>query len=519
MNERPDQRVGDGSGTGHEIEIKFRTDPEGLKRVLNSPAFTLPAVVHDQILRSNYFDTSLGDLRKQNIALRIRKRGRGGPILGVKAKCSTSEGPFSRIEIEVRSRSLQPELSLFDAETAAELGRLIGERPLELQFETKVRRRAVLVERGRSHIELTCDDGKIVSGDQTAPLAEVELELKSGDESDLCDFAITLVDQFPLKLDFTSKAERGFCLSTGESLPTVRATAIEYGVDATLDDAVVAVVSNALAHFIGNWAALRTADRADAVHQARVALRRLRTAMKMFQHVLSCPEIDALRNEARRIASAFGSTRECDAFLGSVTKGPLAHPDRPTGFEVLLAAVGDRRAAAFRDVRALLEEVETTRFVLEVRGLLARRAWRNGLIGSQFVQLTSPAETFARDALDRLHARALKRGKNLAKLSNEARHKLRISLKNLRYGAEFFGGFFGGRRKFRRYVAIVSTLQDLLGAHNDVVSARRLLDDSPPEMGRTSGFILGWYAHQMSFADAKLIDAWKKFEEADVFWW
>lgn len=518
MNERPNQSVGDGRGTGQEIEIKFRTDPAGLKRVLNSPAFALSAVVHDQILRSNYFDTSIGDLRKQNIALRIRKRGRGGPVLGVKAKRPTSEGPFSRTEIEVRSRSLQPDLSLFDAETAAGLGRLVGERPLEVQFETKVRRRTVLVEQGRSHIELSCDDGKIVSGDQTAPLAEVELELKSGDERDLCDLAMTLADEFPLRLDFTSKAERGFCMSTGESLPTVRATAIEYGADATLDDAVVAVVSNTLAHFIGNWAALRTADREDAVHQARVALRRLRTALKMFQHALSCPEFDALRNEARRIASALGSTRECDAFLASVTKGPLAHAGRPTGFEVLLAAVGDRRAAAFRDVRALLEDVETTRFVLEVRGLLARRAWRNGLIGSQFVQLTSPAETFARGALDRLHARALRRGKNLADLSDEARHELRISLKNLRYGAEFFGGVLGGRRKIRRYVAIVSTLQDLLGAHNDVVSARRFLDDLPPEMGRTSGFILGWYAHQMSLADAKLINTWKKFKEADVFW-
>lgn len=518
MNERPDQSSDDESGTDREIEVKFRTNPAGLKRVLNSPIFAPPAVVHDQILRSNYFDTRQSDLRKQNIALRIRKRGRSGPILGVKAKRPVSEGPFSRVEIEVRSRSLQPDLRLFDPDTAAELSRLVEERPLELVFQTKVRRRAVLVKHGHSQIELACDDGSIIAGNQAATLAEVELELKSGDESDLYDLAMTLADEFPLRLDFASKAERGFCLSTGESSPVVRATAIEHMADATLDDAIVAVISNTLAQFIGNWAALRTTDQPDAVHQARVALRRLRVALKMFRRVLPYPQFDALCAEARRIASTFGPTREYDAFLASVTKGPLAHVDRPAGFEALLAAVEDRRAAAHRDVSALFEEVETTRFVLEVRSLLARRAWRNALTGSQFAQLAGPAETFAREALDRLHARALKRGKNLAELSDEARHEFRIALKNLRYGVEFFGAFFGDRREIKRYGATASALQGLLGAHNDVVSMRRLLDDLPLEMERTSGFILGWYARQMSFTDAELIKVWKKFKKIDVFW-
>jgi len=518
MNERPGQGVDDESGAGREIEIKFRTDIAGLKQILNSPAFAPPAAVHEQILRSYYFDTSLGDLHKQSIALRIRRRGRGGAILGVKAKRSTSEGPFSRTEIEVRSPSLRPDLMLFDADTAAELGRLVEGRPLELQFETRIRRRTVLLKQGHSQVELACDDGRIVAGDQSAALAEVELELKSGEESDLYDLAMTLAGEFPLRLDFTSKAERGFCVSTGESAPIARATAIEYGDDATLDDAVVAVISNALAQFVGNWDALRTTDRASAVHQARVALRRLRAALKMFQRELSCPQFAALRTEARRIASAFGPTREYDAFLASATKGPLAHADRPTEFEALLAVVENRRAEAYRDVRALVDEAETTRFVLEVRNFLARRAWRNALTGPQLTLLAGPAETFASEALGRLHARVLKRGKNLAELSDEARHELRIALKNLRYSAEFFGSLFDDRRRIKRYVATASALQGLLGAHNDVVSARRLLDDLPAEMERTSGFILGWYARQMSLSDAELIEAWKKFKKADAFW-
>ncbi len=519
MNQRPGRSLDSNeSAIGREVEIKFRTDAAGLKQVLNSPAFAPPAAVHSEMLRSIYFDTSSGDLRKRNMALRIRERGRGSPVLGLKAKRAATDGPFSRTEIEVRSRGLQPDLALFDPDTATELGRLVEQRPLEAQFETKVRRRMVMVEQGGSQIELACDDGSIIAGDRHCALAEVELELKSGEESDLCDLAMTLADTFPLRLDFTAKAERGFSLATGDNAPVVKATRIDYGADPTLDDAVIAVISNTLAQFVGNWDALRTTDQPEAVHQARVALRRMRAALGMFKRALPYPQFDTLRNEARRIASALGPARECDVFGASVAEGPLAHPDRPAGSEMLLTFVEVRRAAAYGDVRALIDDVGTTCFVLEVRSLLARRAWRNALNGWQLAQLAGPAEAFAREALDRLHARALKRGKNLAELPDDARHDLRIALKNLRYGVEFFGSLFGGHARIRRYAKMVSGLQDLLGAHNDVVGARQVLDELPPGMERTSGFILGWYARQSLLADARLMEAWKTFRNADAFW-
>jgi len=519
MNEplNRDMHIEEG-GTGREVEMKFRTDPAGLKQILDSHFFAAPAAVRTEVLRSVYFDTSLGDLRRRDIALRVRRRARGGTVLGIKAKGGAEDGPFSRTEIEVPARSLQPDLALFEPATAAELGRIVEGRPLEARFETKVRRRTVSVIRGQSEIELACDDGSLVAGDRQSPLAELELELKSGEESDLCDLAGALVDGFPLRLDFTSKAERGFRLAGGEQAPAVRAASIEYGADATLDDAVVAIISNTLAQFVGNWDALRTTEQPEAVHQARVALRRLRSALKMFQRTLPCPQFDALRNEARRIASALGPTREIDVVLLSAAEGPLAHDDRPAGFEMLLASVNERRAVAYHDVRALIEDIGTTRFVLDLRGLVARCAWRNALTGSELAQLAGPAEAFARGALDRLHGRALKRGRKLAELSDEARHELRISLKNLRYGVEFFGELFRGRRRIRRYLGGVSDLQDLLGAHNDVVSARQLLDGLPPGTERATGFVLGWFAHESSLADVRLLAAWKKFKRADVFW-
>jgi inorganic triphosphatase YgiF len=73
--------------------------PADLNRFLQSPLFASTTGVGNQLLRTIYFDTSDGDLRKEGIALRIRKPGRNAAVLGVKAKLATGEGPFSRTEI------------------------------------------------------------------------------------------------------------------------------------------------------------------------------------------------------------------------------------------------------------------------------------------------------------------------------------------------------------------------------------------------------------------------------------
>jgi inorganic triphosphatase YgiF len=416
---------------------------------------------------------------------------------------------------------MQPDLTLFDEATASELIALVGNRPLAAQFETIIKRRTILVERGRSQIEVAFDEGSIAVAGQSVPLTEVELELKSGDESALCDLAMSLADELPLRLDFVSKCERGFQAMSGAP-SAFKATPIPFAPGATLDDAVQAVLSNTLRHFVANWAAIREAEDPIAIHQMRVALRRMRAALAMFKRALPCSEFDLLREEAKRIASALGPARDCDVFREMVEAGPLAHPDRPANCNTLLAAIQERRMAAYTDTRSRLEDRDTTLFVLKVQSLLARRAWRNALSGPELAQLTAPAADFAQHTLDRLRNRALKRGKGLMELPNEARHDLRIVLKNLRYSAEFYRGLFGRRRDVQTYLRTISALQDLLGAHNDAVTAKQFMSglatghDALAE--RALGFVLGWQTRAASLADAELGSAWKTFKQAKPFW-
>ena len=505
---------------GRGIKVKFRTDRDGLKRAQASQVVAAVSAPRTETVRSLYFDTASGDLRKNGIILRIHRKGRGKPILGVKV-AQADDGLFSRKEVEVHARDMQPDLTLFDEATASELIALVGDRPLAAQFETIIKRRTILVERGRSQIEVAFDEGSIAITDQSLPLTEIQLELKSGDEPALYDLAMSLADELPLRLDFVSKGERGFqAMSQGAA--AVKATPIAFAPGATLDDAVQAVLSNTLLHFVTNWAAIRGAEDPTAIHQMRVALRRMRAALAMFKRALPCSEFDFLREEAKRIASALGLARDCDVFRETAEGGPLAHPDCPPNCNTLLAAIEKRRIAAYADARSRLEDRDTTLFVLKVQSLLARRAWRNALSGPELAQLTAPAADFAQQILDRLRNRALKRGKGLAELSDEARHDLRIVLKNLRYGAEFYRGLFGRRRDAQTYLRTISTLQDLLGAHNDAVTAKQFMSglttphDADAE--RASGFILGWQARGASLADAELGAAWKTFKQAKPFW-
>ena len=508
-------------GTPAEIEVKFRIDPADRQKVLGSPWFAKDREPKVEKLKTVYFDTPGGDLRNNGVVLRMRRKGRDGYVLSLKFHGPSGQ-PFVRQEIELPSRGPLPQLDLLDGATATSLEKLIGKQPLDARFETQIQRRSLVIENGRSLLELAFDDGVISCGDLKHALLELELELKSGEEADLYDLALTLANDLPLRLDFVSKGERGFSLCEGDLPLPVRAESIEKDPGSTLDMAVTAVLFNTLKQFTANWAALQKTDQPEAVHQMRVALRRMRSALAMFKRVLPYPGFDALREQAQRLASALGSARECDVFLEDVRNGAFASPERPKAYEVLLAAAEDRRQVGYIQARSLLEAKETTLFVLEVQRLLASKTWRNCLPDSDLQVLTMLEQDFAKEVLTRLHVRACRRGKKLPQISDEDRHQLRITLKKLRYGAEFFGSAFKKRSRLKSFLRRIAELQDLLGAHNDIVTSRRFLDELTVVHGSTvdaaAGFILGWHARGIPLADARLYKAWKSFKGTPMFW-
>lgn len=302
-----------------------------------------------------------------------------------------------------------------------------------------------------------------------------------------------------------------------------KATNLDLPEEVSFDDLLAAVISHTLSHFVANWSALRESDAPEAVHQLRVALRRMRCALGIFRRAIKLPELDDIHEEAKRIATALGSARECDVFRQNALQGPFRDgSEKFKGAMQLLEAVEVRRQEAYATARLLFEERATALFVLKVQSFVTRRAWRTALAPENLGLLTSPGKLFAAEVLDRLLRRALKHGKRLAGLADEERHLLRIELKKLRYATEFFGSLFTGSKELRSFLRIVSDLQEDLGAHNDAATAEAFLKSLPlssdPTTHFASGYILGWYRHAMVTADAQLLGKWKDFKRADTFW-
>lgn len=519
----PTAQATEAAKSGREVEIKFRADPATVQAVLNAPQLAGVTVGPEREIVSIYFDTPSRELKRKGLTLRLRRKGRAAPVLGVKWTGETTEDAFTRGEIEVRAPEGMPNINLFEPTLRDRMKSVIGEASLIPLFETRFKRRTAVLTHGRSTIELAVDHGAIIAGDARLPLAELELELKSGNIADLVSCARGLAKECSLSLQFEPKAGRGYRLLEGEAARPQKALPVALTRTANFDDLITAVISSSLMHFVANWTSLNDSDAPESIHQLRVALRRMRSALSIFRKTITLPELEDIRSEARRIASALGPARECDAFRQNALAGPFRNQSkRFNSAAVLLEVVEKRRQESYLSARQIIESPATTLFVLDVQSFLLRRAWRTALAPQELSLLTSEARAFAGPVLDRLRRRVLKRGKHLPDMPDDERHELRIALKNLRYAIEFFGSLFGNGKDVRDFLRIVADLQEDLGIHNDSVTAESFIAtldvENNAEAQYAAGYLLGYYRHATTLADTHLSKKWKNFRRATTFW-
>jgi len=102
---------------------------------------------------------------------------------------------------------------------------------------------------------------------------------------------------------------------------------------------------------------------------------------------------------------------------------------------------------------------------------------------------------------------------------------VRIALKKLRYGIDFFADLFPGKR-VARFREAATRMQERLGHLNDVAVAGRLARElvGTPDPGARAGpalgggLLVGWYAHQVGGLEPETLEAWKAFKRLEPFW-
>jgi triphosphatase len=499
-----------------EVEVKLACPRDRLASL-----FGLDALAHanvrprSQRLDAIYFDTPNDALQRAGLALRVR-RTRARRVMTLKWELAQHHA-FARGEAEVPLPGEQPDLALFEPEVAARVAAAAQGEELIPRFETRVRRRLAELQLGGALIEIAVDDGDIVAGQERVLIGECELELKAGEPAALFALAAQLTAA-GLSLNPLQKSQRGYLLARGERPLEARAVSPSLDPASSIEEAIAVILGNALRQFLDNWPALFDADHPESVHQMRVALRRLRAALGQFEKVLPGAGFGIFRETAKRLAAALGPARDHDVLIALGAEGPLASFPSEPSTETLSAALDAQRREAYRLARDTIGAPETSRFVLELQAFVAARGWRNGVSAEALPGLGRPAREVADEVLERLYQRARKLGKNIMTAEPEERHRLRIALKNFRYMSEFFASFYDPKR-VKKFNRTVGALQDALGAHNDSVSAMRLVQQDPlASQTRAGALLLGWCARDISSPEPFLKEHWSEYRKARCFW-
>ena len=444
-----------------EIELKLAaraSDLPRLRRALEEMApggKTAPAK-----LVSTYYDTADHALARRGWALRVRQRD-GNFVQTVKTTGIDGDTPLARGEWEDPVASARPDPHAGDS------GRFltpdVADR-LNPLFRTEVTRLvADLSPAPGIRIEAAIDRGEICApgSGPSEPISEIELELKSGPVTALYDLALRLLASTPLRLEQRSKADRGYRLAAGPT-GAAAARAQPFALDSCLsaDAALQHIGRTCLLQAIRNEAAV-LAGRADAVHQMRVAVRRLRAALSGFREILPVEQRRWACDELRWLAGALADARNLDVFESS-----LLSPVRETlpHAKQLDAALQRRRRAAYTAARRAIRSRRYTALMLKLLRWFDSCGWREGdATGDRHRSIGE----IGPELLDQRRRAAKKAGKGFAGQSPEERHQLRIALKKLRYTGELLGGLYDAG-EVRKFTERLKLLQDDLGHANDL---------------------------------------------------
>jgi len=226
------------------------------------------------------------------------------------------------------------------------------------------------------------------------------------------------------------------------------------------------------------------AGHAEALHQLRVGLRRLRAATKAFAEVTADPQQGKIKAELKWVMKQIGPARDLDVF-GTDVLEPLRQidTDDPHLAEAQ-RSYNEMRRQAHESARSSIRSDRFRKNLLDLAEWIEVGPWTTDPALKE-VRERKVTERAA-EVLARWRKRFRKRGKKLGDLSPQQRHILRMRAKDLRYVIEFFASLFPGQENGKRReaaLAALEKLQDTLGALNDLTARKRIM---PKEIDRSA---------------------------------
>ncbi|MQM32251.1 MAG: inorganic triphosphatase, partial [Candidatus Accumulibacter phosphatis] len=250
-------------------------------------------------------------------------------------------------------------------------------------------------------------------------------------------------------------------------------------------------------------------DAPEFVHQARVSIRRLRSAIRVWQRHLPAPFVARFDPLWQELARHLGGVRNWDVFLADTAPVlSAAFADRAEDqakIESLFRYARRRCTSNRQAARAAFKSATYSRLLLDFSAALqALPEAKRGSLGD-----------FVPAWLNKSTQRVKQRAAEAQQGGDDARHRLRLAFKQLRYALEFFSPIFAGP-ELQNYHQSLTALQEQLGHQNDLAVAMQLVVEALP--GRRAEGVHGWLAVQSEALLPELETLLEAFRRQDAPW-
>ena len=424
-------------------------------------------------LSSAYYDTADGDLQTHGVLLRRRD---GDDDTGWQLKVPDAEG-----RVEIRSAlSDTPPSELTDALTGMRLGKPL----VNVATIRTTRDRYRITDRKRDRLCAEVADDYVLAsvGHRLLAWREVEVELGPAARSFPRQLTERLTNAGARPSRYPSKLAR-----------VARSTRREPTIESAAGRAVVAYVTEQIEAVFDGDLGLRRGS--DPIHDTRVAIRRLRSTLRVFGKLLDRDAVGDVEAELKWFAGLLGEVRDCqvqrrrfrdalDELSPELVLGPVANRIN-----------NDLQSHQLQARKVVAEAMDSQRYLALLATL---QDWRTAppMIKAPTLKALAKRARRAERKADRRLAKAIEAG------DDALLHRARKAAKRARYAAELRTPV---DKRAKATAKHYKHIQRVLGDHQDGVVASstlcrlaRTAGTTPGENGFTFGLL---YAREQQAAE------------------
>ena len=370
-----------------EIELKLVADQDALatfeRQIMPKLKGTVERAAFDVF--NDYYDTPEQFLGQRKMGCRVRTVN-GQIEQTIKTQGKVEGGLHQRPEYNVDIDSSQPDLEKFEREIWSEdINVEEINRQLVVQFSTHFHRVTFDIEEGDNHIELVFDSGAVKRQNESLPISEIEIELKTGAPSALFDLADEISKVTPVRLSNVTKAARGYQLLNG-NMPETRSLPdfLSLTNDDSTEDGLCKAIECALSHWQHHEYVFLQTGHQGALTEIAKSVHLLLQGVSLYLPVLQCQELLSLHKQLLVLSEQWSwqDDLQCIRKLRS-KKGPFSR--RIPKNQSLLSYLNGRREGllSVQSPEQLLLSIESSQVQLGASRLLIEKPWQDQATGHQ----------------------------------------------------------------------------------------------------------------------------------------